>query len=261
MLLQGSWSSGSPSRRSPALPNVAPGTEPPNPIRSKSVIRVFNVPTITWALTAVLLLSGCYYLLQAARSPHLTDRVNKSLHALMNVLMAAMLWNLAPSTMLAQIAVLAGAALWFVIQAVARPEFQILCAGSQDRLTCVYHSLTMAGAALMIAMMGLAASAGPDTAPAAAASTSHAHHAAAPAPGDAAHSAAAPGLNLPALALPLTVFFATATLIFIVLLLRSRAAKTTTGNRSASRHSTRIDVALEAIGAAVMALMFATMSA
>ena len=72
----------------------------------------------------------------------------------MNVLMAAMLWNLVPSTMLAQIAVLAGAALWFVIQAVARPEFKILCAGSQDRLKCVYHSLTMAGAALMIANDG-----------------------------------------------------------------------------------------------------------
>lgn len=222
------------------------------------MIRVFNFPAITWALTAVLLLSGCYYLLRAARSRHLTDQANKSLHALMNVLMAAMLWNLVPSTMLAQIAVLAGAALWFVIQAVARPEFKILCAGAQDRLTCVYHSLTMAGAALMIATMGHAASAGPDIAPAAVASTSHAHHAAAPA----AQSAATPGLDhLPALALPLTVFFATATVIFIGLLLRNLAAKTTTGNQSTSRHSTRIEVGLEALGAAVMALMFATMTA
>ena len=238
------------------------GPEPSHPIRSKSVIRVFNFPAITWTLTAVLLLTGCYYLLQAARSRHLTDQANKSLHALMNVLMAAMLWNLVPSTMLAQIAVLAGAALWFVIQAIARPEFKILCAGSQDRLTCVYHSLTMAGAALMIAMMGHAASAGPDIAPATVASTSHAHRAAAPAPAAAAQTAAAPGLDhLPALALPLTVFFATATVIFIVLLLRNRAAKTTTGNQSTSRHSTRIEVGLEALGAAVMALMFATMSA
>ena len=117
---------------------------------------MFNVPAITWTLTAVLLFSGSYHLLQAARSRHLTDRANNALHALMNVLMAAMLWNLVPSTMLAQIAVLTGAALWFVIQAVARPEFKILCAGSQGRLKCVYHSLTMAGAALMVAMMGLA---------------------------------------------------------------------------------------------------------
>ena len=115
------------------------------------MIRVFNTPAITWTLTAVLLLGGSYYLFQAARSRHLTDRVNNTLHALMNILMAAMLWNLAPSTVLAQVAVLAGAALWFVIQAVAQPEFKMLCAGSQGRLKCVYHSLTMAGAALMIA--------------------------------------------------------------------------------------------------------------
>ena len=99
--------------------------------------------------------------LEAISSHHLADRVNESLHALMNVLMAAMLWNLAPSTMLAQIAVLAGAALWFVFQAVARPEFKMLCAGSQGRLKCVYHSLTMAAAALMIAMMGQATTHGP----------------------------------------------------------------------------------------------------
>jgi hypothetical protein len=117
------------------------------------VIRVFNIPAITWTLTAVLLAGGSYHLWQAARSPHLTDRVNNSLHALMNALMAAMLWNLAPSTLLAQIGLLAGAALWFIIQAVARSEFKILCAGTQGRLKCAYHALAMTGAALMITMM------------------------------------------------------------------------------------------------------------
>jgi hypothetical protein len=218
---------------------------------------VFNFPAITWALTAILLLSGSYYLLQAVRSQHLTDQANKGLHALMNVLMAAMLWNLVPSTLLAQIAVLAGAALWFIIQAVARAEFKILCAGSQDRLKCVYHSFTMAGAALMIAMMGHTAAGSHDSAPSAAMPASHAHHAAAPA----ANSTAAPGLDLSALALPLTAVFATATVIFIVLLLGNRAVRPTTGGRSISRRSSRIDTGLEALGAAVMALMFATMSA
>ena len=96
---------------------------------------MFNIPALTWTLTAVLLLSGSYHALQAARSQKLTDRVNKGLHALMNALMAAMLWNLAPSTMLAQIGLLTGAALWFVIQAVVRPEFKTLCGGSQGRLS------------------------------------------------------------------------------------------------------------------------------
>ncbi|WP_354218027.1 DUF5134 domain-containing protein [Arthrobacter sp. UYCo732] len=220
------------------------------------MIRVFNVPAVTWTLTAVLLLGACRYLLQAARSRHLTDQANKSLHALMNVLMAAMLWNLVPSTMLAQIAVLAGASLWFVIQAVARPAFKILCAGSQGRLKCVYHSLTMAGAALMIGMMGHAATIGHEIAPAA--SSSHAHHSGAPA----APSTAPPGLvQASDLAMPLTVFFAAAAVVFLILLLRGRVAKPAARDHAAPRHSFRAEHGHEALGAAVMALMFATMAA
>lgn len=215
---------------------------------------MFNIPAITWTLTAVLLLGGSYYLLQAARSRHLTDRVNNSLHALMNVLMAAMLWNLVPSAMLAQITVLAGAALWFVIQAVARPEFKILCAGSQGRLKCVYHSLTMAGGALM---MGHAANVGHKIAPAPAMSTSNAHHAKA----SVAHSTAAPGLDQSSdLAIPLTVFFATAAVVFIVLLLRYRVRTPAHRSTKAPKPFRRAEHGLEALGAAVMALMFATMS-
>ncbi|MCP9001989.1 DUF5134 domain-containing protein [Pseudarthrobacter sp. RMG13] len=219
---------------------------------------MFNSPAITWALTAVLLLGGIYYLLQAARSRHLMDRVNNSFHALMMVLMAAMLWNLAPSTVLAQIAVLAGAALWFVIQAVARPEFKLLCAGSQGRLKCVYHSLTMGAAALMIAMMDHAATGGHDTAPATAMPASTAHHGTA----SAAHSPAAPGLDHSAdLAVPLTVFFAVAAVFFIVLLLRYRPTKPAHHSAHTPNPSRRAEHGLEALGAAAMALMFATMSA
>ncbi|MET3176452.1 UNVERIFIED_ORG: hypothetical protein ABIB52_004327 [Arthrobacter sp. UYCu721] len=218
---------------------------------------MFNIPAITWTLTAGLLLSAGYHLLQAIRSPQLTDRANKSLHALMNILMTAVLWNLIPSTMLAQIAVLTGGAMWFVLQAVARPEFKILCAGSQGRLKCVYHSLTMAGAALMIGMMGHAATIGHEMAPAASTSSSHAHHSGAPA----APSTAVPGLvHASDLAMPLTVFFAAAAVVFLILLLRARAAKAAVRDHAAPRHSLRAEHGHEALGAAVMALMFATMS-
>lgn len=219
---------------------------------------MFNIPAITWTLTAVLLLSGSYHFLQATRSHQLTDQVNKILHALMNVLMAAMLWNLVPSTMLAQIAVLTGAALWFVIQAVVRPEFKTLCAGSHGRLRCVYHSLTMAGAALMVAMMGHVATAGHGIVPAGGMSMSNAHHAM-PAP---AQSTAAPSFDhSPDLAILLTVLFGAAAVIFIVLLLRFRVTKTTLRNEATPRLSVRAEHGIEALGAAVMALMFATMSA
>ncbi|WP_223981567.1 DUF5134 domain-containing protein [Arthrobacter sp. NicSoilB8] len=219
---------------------------------------MFNIPAITWTLTAVLMLGGSYHVLQATRSHHVTDRVNNSLHALMNVLMAAMLWNLAPSTMLAQIAVLAGAALWFIIQAVARPEFKILCAGSQGRLKCAYHSLSMAGAALMATMMGqMSTTAGHEIVPAGGMSMPHAHHAMTAA----TPTTATATLNhLPNLAIPLTIIFATAAVVFIALLLRNRKPATTAPNKTVPKHSPRKQHSLEALGAAIMALMFATMA-
>jgi hypothetical protein len=176
----------------------------------------------------------------------------------MNVLMAAMLWNLVPSTMLAQIAALTGGALWFVIQAVARPEFKTLCAGSQDRLKCVYHSVTMAGAALMVAMMGQVTPAAHGTIPAGAMPMPNAHHAMAPQ----AHSTAGVTLDhSPNLAILLTVLFGTAAVIFIVLLLRFRTTKTTLTNEATPRLSARTEHGIEALGAAAMALMFAAMAA
>ena len=220
------------------------------------MIRVFNLPAITWTLTAVLLLSGSYHLLQATRSHHLTDRVNNILHALMNALMTAMLWNLVPSTMLAQIAVLTGAALWFIIQAVARPEFKILCAGAKGRLKCAYHSLTMAGAALMAAMMGYMTTAGHGTGPATGMPTSHAHH---PMPAPTHSTAAAPFEHSPDLAILLTALFGAAAVVFLTLLLHHRPTKPTL-HHARTRPSPRAEHGLEALGAAAMALMFATMA-
>lgn len=222
------------------------------------MIRVFNLPALTWTLTAVLLFSGSYHFLQAARSRQLTDQVNKILHSLMNVLMAAMLWNLVPSTMLAQITVLTAAALWFIIQAVVRPEFKILCTGNQGRLKCLYHSLTMAGAALMLAMMGQMTTAGHGTVAAEGMSIPTAHHGM---PAAAQSTAAATVDHSPYPAILLTVFFGAAAAVFLVLLLRFRVTKTTPRNEAAPRLSVRAENVLEALGAAVMALMFATMSA
>ncbi|WP_193342229.1 DUF5134 domain-containing protein [Pseudarthrobacter sp. AB1] len=218
---------------------------------------MFNIPVITWTLTTILLLGGSYHVLQAAKSRHLTDRVNKGLHALMNALMAAMLWNLIPTTMLAQVTVLTCAALWFTIQAVARPEFKILCTDSQGRLKCLYHALTMAGAALMLAMMAQTTTPGHGTVPAGTMSMPTTHHAMA----TAAHTTATPTLDhSPALAIPVTIFFGTAAAIFIILLLRSRL-RTTTTHAHTPKLTTRTEHALEALGAAIMALMFATTTA
>ena len=218
---------------------------------------MFDIPAMTWTLTAVLLAGSSYHLWQAFRSPRLTDRVNNILHALMNALMAAMLWNLAPSTTLAQIGLLAGAALWFVIQAVARPEFKILCAGTQGRLKCAYHALTMTGAALMIAMMAHpATSTATGTSNGTPTSMPAGHHHAmttTPTPGTPTAATAldhTPGILL-------TLLFSIAALTFLILLIRNRT--TTTHHHTGSRrYPTRTEHALEVIGATTMALMFAT---
>lgn len=246
--------------RSPVLANSRAGDRThtyPNH-SSESVIRVFNIPAITWALTVILLLSGSYHILQAIKSHQRTDQINKSLHALMNVLMAGMLWNFMPSTMLAQITVLGGAALWFVIQAVARPEFKTLCAGSGGRLQCVYHSLSMAGGAIMILMMGQTATAGSGTSSAGEAPMSHAHHAVA---AGAHHNPAIAMGHSPVLATLLTVFFGVAAVIFLALLLGGRVTARIHRHPAPQRFSVRSGHGLEALGAAIMALMFATMTA
>ena len=221
---------------------------------------MFHIPALTWTLTAVLLIAGSYHLAQAVRARHLTDRVNNTLHALMNTLMTAMLWNLGPSTLLAQIAILTAAALWFTLQAVARPEFKLLCAGNQGRLKCAYHSLTMAAAATMIALMTThtptATTTGTGTTTTAA-GTHTAHHGSAyTATTAAADTTATAALgNTPAIAL--TLVFAAAATTFLILILRHRTTTTTHHGR---KHPTRTEHALEALGATTMALMFATMT-
>lgn len=225
---------------------------------NESVIRVFSIPAINWILTVVMLLSASHHILQAIKSRQRKDQINNIFHALMHVLMAAMLWHLAPSTMLAQIAVLTGAALWFIFQAVARPEVKILCTNGPGRLKCVYHSLAMAGAALMIAMMGGVTASGYAVAPTSGMPMSHDHHTmTAPVKTTAA---AATMEHSPNLAIVLTVFFAAAAMVFVVLLLRLRAKKTTHNQADTPKINTHKDHGLEALGAVVMALMFATMT-
>jgi Domain of unknown function (DUF5134) len=239
------------------------------------VIRVFNLPALTWTLTAVLLLGGAYNLVQAVRARHLTDRINNTLHALMHTLMAAMLWGLAPATTLAQITLLAGAALWFTLQAVARPQFKLLCNGTPGKLKCAYHSLTMAAAATMITLMTTHTT--PTTPEAGTAGPTHPtadttgmadmpgmHHT------TTAHTITTPDTttitalgHTPALLLTLTFTAAAAT--FLTLLLRHHHTTKTTNTHQGTHQgthqkTTRTDHALETLSATTMALMFATMT-
>lgn len=206
-------------------------------------------------LTAVLVLIGSYHLVLVIRSRPFVERVNNGLHALMNAVMAAMLWDHARSTMLAQIAALAAASLWFAIQGAARPEFKALCAGRRGRLKCAYHSLTMAAGALMIATMGHVTAAGRGTATAPGAS--HAHHMTATAQA----STAGPSDYSAVLTMLPSSFFGAAAILFIILLIRSGTSVATARHARAVGLRNRAVLGIEALGAAAMALMFASLAA
>ncbi|TDF82666.1 DUF5134 domain-containing protein [Arthrobacter terricola] len=237
------------------------------------MILVFEIPAVSWALTAVLSAAGAYHLYLAARARKVTDRINEVLHALMHAAMAAMIWNLAPAALLAQIGVLAAAALWFTLQAIARPEYKLLCTGTQGRITCAYHAATMAAAAFMLTIMNTTSAGNTATGNTGAGNMPQMnmggmvdmgsmpmnHHTTTPA---AATSTANPLTALfahqSAPALILAILFGTAAITFTTLLLRRQP---TTGHGThGNTHNNRTKHALEATGAATMALMFATMT-
>ncbi|WP_423181378.1 DUF5134 domain-containing protein [Arthrobacter sp. NyZ413] len=251
------------------------------------MIRVFEIPAVSWALTAVLSTAGAYHLYLAARARQATDRINEALHALMHAAMAAMIWNLAPAALLAQIGILTAAALWFTLQAIARPEYKLLCTGTQGRITCAYHAATMAAAALMLTMMNTPTTAtgtsgtgttGTGTTGTGTTGTTGMphmnmgsmggmdmgsmpmnHHTTTAAAGTAAGN---PLTTLfthqSAPALILAILFGTAAITFTTLLLRR--TPTTGHTKHHNKHNNRTKHALEATGAATMALMFATMT-
>ncbi|MFJ5958004.1 hypothetical protein ACIQC5_18865, partial [Paenarthrobacter sp. NPDC092416] len=68
--------------------------------------------------------------------------------------------------------------------------------------------------------------------------------------------------HTPALAITLTMLFGTAATVFLILLLRRQPTthQKTHHHTRTTRHATRTNHGLEAAGATIMALMFATMT-
>ncbi|MFJ4286864.1 DUF5134 domain-containing protein [Paenarthrobacter nicotinovorans] len=215
------------------------------------MIRVFASSTVTWALTAVIVVSVGYYVLRAARSPQLPQRINSMLHALMNSFMAAMLWNVGASVVLAQIAVLAGAAMWFMIQAVAKPQFKLTFA-CQGKHKSAYHAFTMVAAACMIATMSLHLHGSTHESESQGRPLGMTHHQVQVTEANSASNLTVD--QLAALALPLAVVFGGAALILIF-----GAVRIYRRRESALRRSACSEHCFEAIGAAAMALMFASL--
>lgn len=219
------------------------------------MVRVLTDPVTTWTLTTVLLGSTGLHVVLAVRSHQVMRRVNQGFHSLMNLIMAALLWDLGTSTALAQIIFLAGAALWFLIQAVAHPEFKVLYNGAQARLKSLYHSTTMAGGSLMIAMM-CPSTTGPEDTSEGGTGLSHRHHITGSVPQNPA-TAIVEGSST--VAILMTILFGVGAVLFIVFSLRRQPSDLQ--QAALARRPFRLDFALEAVGSAAMTLMFATMTA
>lgn len=208
-----------------------------------------------WGLTALLLAASLYAAFRAGRKSPSDTRVGFGLHAAM---MAAMVLMLAPGLRwpaLPQILFFALAAWWFVLRAVSRrpvpiagphvPERPVNArrGGQPGRSSLLYHALTMAAMAYMLATMDVHGGQGPETA----GMGQTAHHG----------GAALAGLPLPGpnqawssqAALVLAVAFGLAAAVWAVFLLRSLKGRD------------RGDTVLELVSAASMSVMFSALAA
>lgn len=215
---------------------------------------MFDSAATSWAVTAVLLLSVVFHVLRARRDRNTIDR---GFHALMNLLMAGMLWHFASSTMPLQFIVLLGAMLWFFTKAAGPHKIRTLCAGTQGRIMCGYHSFTMGGAAVMLGLMNSGnASDHVGSTGSAASSMDASHHVMTD---SAQNPGAILGTDFFAVSFLLTVSFGVAAVIFLGLLLGSGLLQGSGRRRSSSKSPIVAEYVNEGVCAVIMALMFATM--
>lgn len=206
---------------------------------------VFN-----WTLTGILLATAGYHLIKAVKEPRLVRKANNALHTLMGLSMAATLWRSGQSATLPAVLLLSSGTLWFVIQAVARPEFKDVCAGKKERAKCVYHGITMAAGAYMVTAMTPAPMNGPVNLTAAA---THSHHMAS----GIHQSISTSSFDLAALLNgSAAIFFGSAALIFALLVARSFKGVNGSASQKALRAlQQRPALGFEALSAGAMAAM------
>jgi len=210
--------------------------------------QIFN-----WTLTGVLLATAGYHALSAVKAPRLVGKANNALHTIMGLSMATILWRHGQWASLSAVLLLSSGALWFVIQAVARPEFRSVCAEKKERTKCIYHGITMAAGAYMVAAMTPAPMGRPVNSPAA---PTPSHHMASGIQQSIPTSSfdLAPLLNGGAV-----IFFGAAALIFAALIARSFKGASQLAGRTTLHAPHRPALGFEALSAGAMAAMYLAM--
>ncbi|KUM34338.1 DUF5134 domain-containing protein [Arthrobacter sp. EpRS71] len=189
-------------------------------------------------------------------------RWNYGVHALMALGMLGMVWHGVDLPLLPQVLLFGVASFWFLLQAVSRAEFSLLCHTRSGRIRCFYHAAMLAAMVFMLLLPHAAAV--QDTSSVAAGQTAsgpHAGHALTPA---AASGSAFNVLWMQPAAQLLAIVFAVAVLIWL-LPVRRIAAGLRGGRAPGMRTVSRplpiiLERSYEAGAALTMSLMFAAAS-
>lgn len=113
----------------------------------------FSIPV------SLILSAGIVFCLaKALQTSSWVNRLNYVLHALMALGMLGMVWHDVKLPLLPQLLLFGTASFWFLLQAISRQEFALVCHGRTGRFSCLYHAAMLAS---MVFMLALPHSAGP----------------------------------------------------------------------------------------------------
>ena len=219
-------------------------------------------PFLNIPVSLFLAAGTIFCLTKAMRGRTWLPRWNYGIHALMALGMLGMVWHGVDLPLLPQLLLFGVASFWFLLQAVSRAEFSLLCHTRSGRIGCFYHAGMLAAMVFMLLLPHSVALQETSTvAVNHAASGSHAGHALSSA---VTSGPAVSALWMQPAAQFLAVLFALAVLIWL-LPVRRIAAGLRTGRVPRLRRVSRplpviLERSYEAGAALTMSLMFAAAS-
>lgn len=109
-------------------------------------------PFLTIPVSLILAACTVFHLTKALQGTSWVTRLNYVLHATMALGMLGMVWHNVSLPLLPQLLLFGTASFWFLLQAVSRREFALVCHGRARRLNCLYHTAMLAAMVFMLAL-------------------------------------------------------------------------------------------------------------
>ncbi|MEO5780484.1 MAG: DUF5134 domain-containing protein [Arthrobacter oryzae] len=109
-------------------------------------------PFLSFPVSLILAAGTVFCLTKALQGSSWVPRLNYGVHALMALGMLGMVWHNIDLPLLPQLLLFSTASFWFLLQAVSRHEFNLVCHVRSERLTCLYHAAMLAAMVFMLAL-------------------------------------------------------------------------------------------------------------